>query len=321
MLSGTRQGLNDPASIFLSESAAKAWFGNEDPLNKIIKIDDRPVVKVTGVYKDFPKNSTFADLKFISTWDFLLNNDEGLRTMTDPWRPNFASLFVQLNDHADFAKVSERIKDAKLKRVNPQLQKKKPALFLHPMSDWHLYSEFKFGVNTGGAIQYVWMFGIIGAFVLLLACINFMNLATARSEKRAKEVGIRKTVGSARSQLIFQFFSESLLVVAFALVLSLVFVQLSLHFFNEVADKKISILWGNPWFWISCIAFSLFTGLIAGSYPALYLSSFQPVKVLKGTFRAGRLAAIPRKVLVVLQFTISVILIIGTIVVFQQIQY
>jgi hypothetical protein len=125
--------------------------------------------------------------------------------MQDRWRPNFVSLFVQLNDHADFAKVSERIKDAKLKRVNPQLQKKKPALFLHPMSDWHLYSEFKNGVNIGGAIQYVWMFGIIGGFVLLLACINFMNLSTARSEKRAKEVGIRKTVGSLRRQLYSNF--------------------------------------------------------------------------------------------------------------------
>ena len=129
MVSGNWQGLDEPASIFLSESAAKAWFGNDDPLNKMIKIDDKPVVKVTGVYKDFPNNSTFADLKFISTWDFLYNNDEGLRTMTDPWRPNFVSLFVQLNDNADFAKVSERIKDAKLKRVNRSFKKRSPPCF------------------------------------------------------------------------------------------------------------------------------------------------------------------------------------------------
>ena len=321
MVVGNWNGLDDPASIFLSESAAKAYFGNEDPLNKIVKIDDKPPVKVTGIYKDFPHNSTFADLNFIGTWDFLYHNDEGLRTMEDPWRPNFASLFVQLNDDADFSKVSTMIKDAKLKRVNIQLQKKKPALFLHPMGDWHLYSEFKNGVNVGGAIQYVWMFGIIGAFVLLLACINFMNLSTARSEKRAKEVGIRKTVGSLRRQLIEQFFAESIFTAGLAFALSLLWVQLSLSFFNDIAGKHMSIPWTNPFFWSLSIGFTFFTALIAGSYPAFYLSSFNPVKVLKGTFKAGRFAAIPRKVLVVIQFTISVTLIIGTIIVYRQIQF
>jgi putative ABC transport system permease protein len=321
MLRGSWNSLNDPASILLSESAAKAYFGSEDPINKLIKIDDRPVVKVTGVYKDFPQNSTLKGLNFISTWDFLYNSDEGFRKIEDPWRPNFTTLFVQLNNNADIKKVSAKIKDAKLKKVNPQLAKKKPALFLQPMSNWHLYSEFKNGVNVGGAIQYVRMFGIIGVFVLLLACINFMNLSTARSEKRAKEVGIRKTVGSLRRQLIMQFFSESLLTVAFAFALSLFLVQLTLRFFNEVADKQMFILWSNPFFWLISIGFIFFTALIAGSYPAFYLSSFKPVKVLKGTFKAGRFAAIPRKVLVVLQFTVSVTLIIGTIIVYQQIQF
>ncbi len=158
-------------------------------------------------------------LNFIASWDFWYKNNDYLKDMEDPWRPNFISLFVQINDNADFEKVSVKIKDAKLKKVNEQLQKKKPALFLEPMSKWHLYSEFKNGVNVGGAIKYVNMFGIIGVFVLLLACINFMNLSTARSEKRAKEVGIRKTVGSLRKQLIMQFFSESLLTVLFAFIL------------------------------------------------------------------------------------------------------
>jgi len=320
MLQGSRNTLNDPSSVLISASAAKAYFGNDDPINRIIKIDQDPPVKVSGVYEDFPLNSTFAGLNFMGAWDaFYKNND--LKSMDDPWRPNFTTIFVQLNDNVDFATASARIRDAKLKRVNPQLAKKKPAVFLQPMSKLHLYSEFKNGVNVGGAIQYVWMFGIIGVFVLLLACINFMNLSTARSEKRAKEVGIRKTVGSVRSQLIFQFFYESLLTVILAFAFSLLLVQFALPFFNLVANKQMTILWDNPFFWLTGIFFIIFTALISGSYPAFYLSSFKPVKVLKGTFKAGRLASVPRKVLVVLQFTVSVTLIIGTIVVYQQIQF
>ena len=320
MLQGA-SGLDDPASILLSASAAKACFGNENPVNKLVKIDDMPVVKVTGVYKDFPRNSTFAELNFISTWKFLYANSEWMKTIDDKWRPNFTTLFVQLNEHADMAKVSAKIRDAKLKMINAQLAKKKPALFLQPMSRWHLYSEFKNGVNTGGAIQYVWMFGIIGVFVLLLACINFMNLSTARSEKRAKEVGIRKTIGSLRKQLIIQFFCESLLTALFAFALAVLLVQFTLPFFNKVSNKQMSILWGQPFFWLAGLAFIIFTAFIAGSYPALYLSSFKPIKVLKGTFKAGRYAAIPRRILVVLQFTVSVAIIIGTIVVYKQIQF
>jgi putative ABC transport system permease protein len=189
------------------------------------------------------------------------------------------------------------------------------------MNKWHLYSEFKDELNTGGRIKYVWLFGIIGAFVLLLACINFMNLSTARSEKRAKEVGIRKAIGSLRIQLIGQFFSESILVVVISFILSLVFVMALLPFFNEVAGKKIVIPWSNPLFWALGLVFSVITGLLAGSYPAFYFSSFKPVKILKGVFKAGKWAAMPRKTLVVLQFTTSVIMIIGTIIVFRQIQF
>jgi len=321
MLRGDLNCLSDPSSIILSASSARAYFGNDDPLNKVMKIDNQMTVKVSGVYEDFPRNSSFADVNFMSTWDLLYNGTPWIKTMEDPWRPNAFVVYVQLTDNADVNKVSAKIKDVKLKKVNAQLAKKKPALFLHPMDNWHLYSEYKNGVNTGGAIQYVWMFGIIGVFVLLLACINFMNLSTARSEKRAKEVGIRKTVGSLRKQLILQFFNESLLTVFFSFVLALTLAQLTLPFFNTVADKTMSIPWSSPLFWIMGIGFTLFTGLIAGSYPAFYLSSFKPVKVLKGTFKAGRFAAIPRKVLVVLQFTVSVTLIIGTIIVYRQIQF
>ena len=320
MLLGSRS-LEDPSSILISESTAKAFFGKDDPLNKLIKIDNQFTAKVSGVYKDLPKNCSFNDLNFMSTWDLLYSQPDGIKTMTDPWRPNSFTLFVELNDHADIKKVSLRIRDAKLKHVNAQLAKKKPALFLQPMSEWHLYSEYKNGVNTGGAIQYVWMFGIIGIFVLILACINFMNLSTARSEKRAKEVGIRKTLGSLRFQLIIQFFSESLLTVMLAFILSLLLVEFSLPFFNEISDKKMSIPWANSYFLLMGTGFILITGLIAGSYPSFYLSSFRPVKVLKGSFKMGRFAAIPRKVLVVMQFTVSVILIIGTMIVYRQIEF
>ena len=218
-------------------------------------------------------------------------------------------------------KVSAKIKNAKLNNVSKEEAKYQWAVFLQPMSKWNLYNEFKNGINTGGNIQYVWLFGIIGIFVLLLACINFMNLTTARSEKRAKEVGIRKAIGSLRWQLIKQFFAESYLVVLLAFVFSLILVALLLPMFNEVAGKKISIPWQSPVFWIFNLVFILITGLLSGSYPALYLSSFQPLKVLKGTFRVGKFASVPRKVLVVTQFTVSVMLIIGTIIVYQQIQH
>ena len=321
LLKGSRSALSDPNGVLISASAAKAFWGDEDPMNRIFKIDQMPLVKVAGVYEDFPPNSSFANLNFIAGWDFFYNASNKLSDISDPWRPNFTTLYVQLNDQASFQTASARIRDAKLKNVNPQLQKKKPALFLQPMSKWHLYSEFKNGINTGGAIQYVWMFGIIGIFVLLLACINFMNLSTAQSEKRAKEVGVRKTMGSLRKQLMFQFFCESLVTVTIALLLALVIVWLTLPFFNTITEKQIKIPGFNIYFWMLCMVFLLITAVISGSYPALYLSSFKPIKVLKGTFRTGRFAAIPRKALVVVQFSISVSLIIGTITVYKQIQF
>jgi putative ABC transport system permease protein len=267
-----------------------------------------------------PHHTNLRDVKLIMPWSLYLSNEKWVKNSETQWDNNSFQIYAQLHEGADFKQVSEKIKD--IKKVNDKNTIPfNPTLFLHPMREWHLHSEWKNGVQDGGRIQFVWLFGMIGAFVLLLACINFMNLSTARSEKRAKEVGIRKTVGSVRTQLIGQFLSESLLVVAFAFILSLLLVQISLFWFNQVADKKMSILWGNPVFWLLSIGFILITGFLAGSYPAFYLSSFNPVKVLKGTFKAGRLAALPRKVLVVLQFTVSVTLIIGTVIVFRQIQH
>ena len=319
MLAGTDAGLNDINSVLLSESTAATFFGSANPIDKLVKLNNKRNLRVVGVYEDFPSNSTFGDIAFLAPWKLFVAIDAGGKDSQDKWDNNDYQLFAQLKPGADFDQVSAKIKDIRMKRDNPPAYK--PEFFLHPMRKWHLYSDFKDGVNTGGLIVFVWLFGIIGSFVLLLACINFMNLSTARSEKRAKEVGIRKAVGSVRSQLIFQFFSESLLLALLAFTLSLLFVWFSLPFFNQVADKKMTILWSNPGFWLAGLSFSLLTGLIAGSYPALYLSSFQPVKVLKGAFRAGRFASVPRKVLVGFQFTVSVTLIIGTIIIFRQIEH
>jgi len=318
MIKGSRTGLKDPHSILLSESTATSIFGDTDPMNKVIRMDDKLDVKVTGIYEDLPYNSSYANLTFIAPWQLYVIS-ENLEKRVH-WGNSWFQSIVQIADHTDMAKVSANIRYAKMNKQDDD-DRIKPEIFLHPMSRWHLYSDFKNGVPSGGRIQYVWLFGVVGVFVLLLACINFMNLSTARSEKRAKEVGIRKTIGSVRTQLINQFFSESLFVVTFAFILSLVLVQLALPWFNEVADKRIIIPWTNPWFWFLGIGFTFFTGVIAGSYPALYLSSFHPVRVLKGTFHAGRFASLPRKVLVVIQFTVSVTLIIGTSIVFRQIQF
>ncbi|MVM32544.1 FtsX-like permease family protein [Spirosoma sp. HMF4905] len=319
IVSGTRFGNNDINSILLSESLANAMFGTESPLNKLIKLDNKQTVNVAGVYKDFPANSTFNDVTFLVPWKFFEANTENAKRDRTDWDSNSYQIYVQLKPGADFAQVSAKIKDIRMKRDNPPGYK--PEFFLHPMTKWHLYSDFKDGVNTGGIITFVWLFGSIGVIVLLLACINFMNLSTARSEKRAKEVGIRKSIGSLRSQLIMQFFSESLLIAMLAFMLSILFVQLTLPFFNQIAEKKMVIPWASPLFWLAGVGFSLLTGFIAGSYPALYLSGFQPIKVLKGIMRTNRSATIPRRVLVGFQFTVSVTLIIGTIIVFRQIEH
>jgi len=314
MLRGNRSALTDPSSILISASLAKTMFGTGDPMNKVITAGDSYTLKVAGVYEDFPKNNRLADMDFLAPLDLIFQGNDGKTN----WYDSSFRIYVQLNPGHSFESSSAKIKNALYENTK---EATKPALFLFPMSRWHLYSDFKNGIATGGRIQIVWLFGVIGIFVLVLACINFMNLSTARSEKRGKEVGIRKAIGSMRGQLINQFFSESILIAIISFLLALCVVQFALPFFNDVAGKQVTILWKNPLFWAACTGFTLFTGIVAGSYPAFYLSSFQPVKVLKGTFKAGKYAAMPRKVLIVLQFTVSIMLIIGTVVVYQQIQY
>jgi len=321
MLKGTRAGLKDPSSIMLSESAARSYFGDAEPLNSVMKIDNKQNVKVTGVFEDLPYNSTFGALSFISPFELYVNSAPWIKSSQNSWDNSFIQTYVQIADNADMAEVSSIIQNIKLNKVNKDEAKYKPVLFLDPMNKWHLYSDFSNGVNVGGKIQYVWMFGVIGLFVLLLACINFINLATARSERKAKETGIRKSIGSLRGQLIAQFFFESLMVVMIAFIFSLLLLEFIIPSFNEVTGQRMTIPWSNPLFWLLGTGFAFVTGLIAGSYPALYLSSFKPLQALNGSFRVGRFAILPRKGLVVLQFTVSITLIICTIIVLRQIQF
>ncbi|MEZ4900844.1 MAG: FtsX-like permease family protein [Spirosomataceae bacterium] len=321
MLSGSNTSLVDPHSIILSQSKAKAIFGSENPIDKTLKIDNFFDVKVTGVYEDLPRNSKFGEVQFFAPWDLWVLSFKWVQDDVANWNNSSFNIYIQKQPNVSYASANTAIKNIYYKDGTNVDKRLKKEAYLYPMSQWHLYSDFKDGKPEGGRITFVWLFGIVGIFVLLLACINFMNLSTARSEKRAKEVGIRKTIGSVQGQLIFQFLSESFLVVILAFVISILCMTFFLSWFNQLASKDLSLPLTNPIFWTIITIFTVFTGFMAGLYPAFYLASFQPIKVLKGIVRLGRFAAIPRKILVVVQFTVSVILIIGTIIVYQQIQY
>ncbi|MEO1052285.1 MAG: ABC transporter permease [Bacteroidota bacterium] len=317
MIHGTRQGLSDMNSILLSESLARKLFGNENPVNQVVKMDAEWDLTVTGVYEDLPDNSELNEATYFAPLDRYLEGWAHLNV----WDNYNMYIYAQIRENTDFEQASATIKDAMLPHINEKKKKGKPSLFLHPMSEWHLNSEFENGHTVvSGRMKIVWFYGLIAAFVLLLACINFMNLSTARSENRAKEVGVRKTIGSVRSQLILQFLTESLMIAVFSMIMAIATVHFVLPWFNEVSNKDLEILWSHPSFWISLLSFTVITALLAGSYPAFFLSSFNPIKVLKGVFRLGRAGTLPRKILVVVQFTVSTSLVIGTMVVYLQIQ-
>ncbi len=313
-IKGTLKAFDNPSSILISSSLAKSLFGNDEPVGKLLKIDNKDNLRVAGVYNDFPTTSSFSELKYLVSWNYFIPQSDAIN---EAWNNCQFLLYVQLKDSVKNDDVSKKVAGI----LKEHTQDIKPVVLLHPMKKWHLYQTFKNGKNTGGQIQYVWMSGMIGFFVLLLACINFMNLSTARSSKRAKEVGILKTIGSGRRQLIFRFLTESVITAIVAFAISLVLVQLSLRWFNNLTGNNMLIPFDKISFCIVCTAFVLFTGLIAGCYPALYLSSFKPVKVLKGSLKAGRAAAILRKVLMIVQFFTSIFLITATLIVLKQLNY
>src|SRR5688572_26277758 len=313
LVSGNKNDqLENVYSIVITEKLAGKLFGNEDALNKIIKIDSTDNFIVTGILKDLPSNTRFT-FEYLLPWSYLRQ----LGWNDDSWLSNNISTFVLLKPGTDKDAFNNKIKD--IARINSG--KDIWTHFLFPLSQWHLYSRFENGKPTGGRIESVRLFAIIAAFILLIACINFTNLSTARSEKRAKEVGIRKVAGAGKRLLIGQFIVESVLTASIAGAIALLILQLVLHSFNKLINSQLSIPYNSLFFWLSAIGFILFTGLLAGSYPALYLSSFKPVSILKKHFKLSQGIFTPRKVLVVVQFTFAVILIICTIVVQNQIRY
>ena len=311
------KALDDPNSIVLTQSTAKALFGDKDPINQLVKIDNGKELKVSTVVRDVPAQSTIS-FDYILPFGYYEATQSWVRNSKDSWQNNSFQIYAQLMPDARLEDANAAVRDL-IKENNKEEQSAK--VFLYPISQWRLYSNFENGLPSGGMIEYVQLFSFIAIFVLIIACINFMNLATARSESRAREVGIRKSVGSRRKDLIFQFLGESVLITFVAFLIAIMIVELVLPLYGAMVNKHLVVDYSNPWLWASALGLVLLTGFAAGSYPAFYLSSFQPVKVLKGKVHVGKSASTPRKVLVTLQFGFSIILIIGTVVIYQQIQH
>lgn len=313
------QVLTEPASIVLTKATALALFGKEDPVNKTIRIDNLHDVKVTGVLADLPANASLQ-FQYIIPFSFYIQTQQWIRDNLDNWNLDPIQTFVALQPNVRYAQVAPKLQ-AIIKKYNQEgYRASKLEVFLQPLKDWHLYAETKDGVVYDGFIGYVRMFSIIGVLVLIIACINFTNLSIARYERRVKEVGIRKTVGSLRKQIILQFLTESIVITMIASVLALVLAFMTLPAFNGLTDCSIAMPWTDLRFWTLMLAYVLATGLLAGSRPAFYMSSFKPLDVLKG-MKMGKASVLPGKILVVVQFTCSIALIISTVIVYQQIQY
>ncbi len=307
--------LKNVYSITITEKLAKKLFGNENAMGKVIKIDSVDNFTVTGILKNLPANTRF-DFEYLLPWDYLKKLGEGYSN--ESWLSNNTPTYVLLKPNTNVNAFNEKIRDISRRNAG---RNDIWTHFLFPLSQWHLYASFENGKPAGGRIATVRVFGIIALFILLIACINFMNLSTARSEQRAKEVGIRKVAGAGKHLLIGQFIAEALLTSCLAGAIALLIVQFSLPAFNHLLNTSLAVPYTSLPFWLYGAGFILLTGLLAGSYPAFYLSSFKPVSIFKKQFKKNLALVSPRKVLVVLQFTFAVILIISTIVVRNQVQF
>ncbi len=305
--------LNEINSLILTETASKRLFGNEDPMNKDVTFEIKHSVTVTGIMKNLPQNTCFEFDALIPITFY-----KSLGELNENWENNTLRTFVQLHPDADVENINRDICNIIKEHTNNQ---NPIETFLYPLNKSHLYSKFENGKPTGGRIDMLRIFSLIAVLILLIACINFMNLSTARSEKRTKEVGVRKVMGGKRPSLILQFMGESLVVSLIAGFIALFVAWLLMPAYSSLIGKTLNMDLANGWFWLCALAFILFTALLAGSYPAFYLSSFQPIKVIKRTFKREKTLITPRKLLVIVQFTFAIFLIIATLIINRQIRY
>jgi ABC-type lipoprotein release transport system permease subunit len=316
-LEGSASALREPDAVILTASTARALFGPGQAAGKIVKLNNDRNYTVRAVVADPPAAST---VRYDAIRPFNPSDESTMRASTD-WVNCGNRVFFRTQPGADIPALEKKtiaLVRAKTGAENPTTR---GSVILHPMAKWRLYEEFVGGKNTGGRIAYVKLFSLIAIVILLIACINFMNLSTARSEKRAREVGIRKTLGSARQSLVIQFITESLVMAAIACILSVLMVLSVKQPFEQLMGMELSLPLRDPVVYLFLGLIILATGLLAGSYPALYLSGFNPIRVLKGTYLPGRQAMMPRKVLVTTQFVISIVLISASLLIYQQIQY
>lgn len=304
--------LTNPYSVVISQDLAQKYFGSENPVGQSVTINQDEVHTVTGVFRKLPDHSSLQFDYVLPFEDWLKNNE-----WATEWGNNGPRTIVSLHKQADAAAVSDKIKNFIKERNEGSVVE----MFLYPFADLYLYGRFVDGKVTGGRIDYVRLFSVVAVFVLIIACINFMNLSTARATRRAKEVGIRKSIGAGRGSLVGQFIGESLIITFTSLLAAGLLAELFLPVFNELAGKEIAVNYTDPIYLLIFAGIALITGLVSGSYPAFYLSSFEAVKTLKGTIRSSAGEVFARKGLVVFQFALSVILIVSTIVVYNQIQY
>lgn len=325
----THTALINPYSVVISRAVAKRYFGNDDPMGKVIQFkDQKAAATVTGLFDEIPDNSQFH-------FGVLMSMSSYPEARSDSWLNGSYFTYLVLPKQYDYKKLEAKLPQEIDKYIGPQLKKgmgitmdefrkngNSVNLYLEPLTSIHLHSATTNDMEPHGNTQYIYIFGVVALFMLLIACINFMNLSTAGASKRAREVGVRKVMGSVKGQLVWQFLLESLLLTTIGLVLALVIVRMALPFFNQLVGKQLTLdLISNPWVLPGLILFGLITGLLAGGYPAFFLSSFNPVTVLKGKLSSGKKSSGIRSGLVVFQFCISIALMIGTLVVYKQLSY
>ena len=318
-----KTALSEPFTIVLTKKAAERYFGEESPIGKTVRLDDEVDLKVTGVTDKVPRNSHFHYeflISFITFEEYV-----GRESLMRDWGSNNYSTFLVLKKgyaYKDLEAQFPAFIDKHIGDYNGVAASEGTHLHLWPLADIHLHSNLDSEIEANGKIEYIYIYGVIGVFILLIACINFMNLSTARSARRSKEVGLRKVMGAVRNSLIKQFICESFLITVFALILAILFVEMALPYLNNFIEKDLSLnLLQEPYRIFILLGIAVIVGLLAGSYPAFYLSSFKPSVVLKGEHKAGRKQQLFRGSLVVLQFAISIVLIIGMIIVYQQLDY